>query len=287
MILAQATQPTIWTPAVSAAVTGALILIVGALAASLVAVIKAGAARLESKLAAEKAATVTANAVTVADTTQKSLDRLSAGVRTNAATIANVAAIATPQNPPLDSSVSVRGGGSPPAAMLLLLFIPLFVGCANQTPAQKVYLARQAYIGTEQGVTALIRAKVITNTTTLDAIEAARNEARDALADADAKIGTLGFDFVMSRVESALGRFAQFYLDHKPAPAVPATQPGATLWTPPRSPSLLPASPRSRNSSHAVLMPSRSSNLARTSRPRNRTHYVQCRAQRTPTSMTL
>lgn len=147
--------------------------------------------------------------------------------------------------------------------MLAALLLPMLGGCSNQTPAQKLYLARQSYIGTEQAITALIRAKVIEAGPTLDAIEAVRNEARDALAAADSAVGTMGFDFVMARVQSALGRLAQFYLDHKAQPA----EPGATRWTPPRS---LPASPRWQPSPPALAKRSQSSILARTSPPRIR-----------------
>lgn len=168
--------------------------------------------------------------------------------------------------------------------LLPILMLLSFASGCTLTPAQKIYLARQSYIGTEQAVTKLIRGDVIKAGPTLAAVVAARDEAREALIAADAAVGTIGFDFVMSRVESALGRLAQFYLDHRTQPDDAPGEPGAYLWTPSRS---SPAYPRSHRSFSGLGKHSPSCEAGRTSLPRSRMHYVQCRALRTPTLTTL
>jgi hypothetical protein len=81
-------------------------------------------------------------------------------------------------------------------------------GCANQTPIQRVDTARRTYVATLQTITPLIQANVIPpeqhETLYQARVEAAKE--LDAAETAALNGDTLGFPFIMGRVNGALDK---------------------------------------------------------------------------------
>lgn len=136
-------------------------------------------------------------------------------------------------------------------ALSLVLSLALFTGC-GLSPIQKVVAAQKLYTTAATSLNENIKAGLITDKPTLQAIKTADNEAYAAIEEGKALAVAgkdIGFNLAWSRASKALDRFLLIYAQHEKRKEV--------SWTPSRSPRFFEPSSPLRTEWARLLQPPR------------------------------